>query len=73
MKFMSDYHFAWFTTVMILALAGGWFVVDGVRLVRVLREDRSDPGVRDRIFGYIIGIMVASLGIGGVLHYHLTH
>ncbi len=73
MKLLSHDQFMWFASFTVLALAIGWFVVDSVRLARALRQDRSDPHVRDLIFGGIIGLMVASLGIGGVLHYHLTH
>lgn len=72
MKFMSHEAFMWFTTAMILALAGGWFFVDTTRLAKALRQDRSDPDVRDRIFGCVMGIIIASLGMGGVVHFHLT-
>lgn len=70
---MSHLQFMWFATVMVLGLSCGWFVVDANRLRHALRADRSDPDIRDRIFGCIIGLMVSSLGIGGVVHYHLTH
>lgn len=61
-----------FVTLLILALAGGWGIVDTIRLGRALREDRSSPEVRDRIFGCMIGLVIAGLGMGSVAYFHFT-
>jgi hypothetical protein len=61
-------YFTWFVTSLIFVVSVAWLVVDTVRLRRALREGRA---AHDRIFGSIIGLTVAVIGIVGVLIYHL--
>jgi hypothetical protein len=61
-------YFTWFVTALIFCVSAVWLVVDTVRLRRALREGRA---AHDRIFGSIIGLAVAIIGIVGVLIYHL--
>ena len=62
--------YRWLTTALIAGLALGWGVVDIVRLRAALRDDRSDPVVRDRIFGSLIGLTIAVLGVIVVVRYN---
>jgi len=62
--------YRWLTTALIAGLALGWGVVDTVRLRAALRDDRSDPVVRDRIFGSLIGLAIAVLGVIVVVRYN---
>jgi hypothetical protein len=62
---LSHRAFQWF----VVAITGGasvyWVAIDSGRLRKALREDRSLPPVRDRIFGSIIGLAIAAIGIVG--------
>jgi hypothetical protein len=62
---------AWVVTVGTMSLASAWLVYDTRNLLRLRGADRGDPLVRDRRFGYVIGIITAVVGIVGVLRYHL--
>ena len=68
---VSHHAFIWFCTIMTVGLAGTWVFVDLFRLRNVVREDRSNPVVRDRLFGSLIGLAVSIAGIIGMLRYHL--
>lgn len=63
--------YAWACTVLTLALSLGWAIVDAIRLRRAVREDTSDPAVRDKIFGSLMGLVIAGFGFG-VFYYHLA-
>ena len=68
---LPQYIYEWVTTALIAGLALGWGVVDTVRLRAALRDDTSDPVVRDRIFGSLIGLTIAVLGVIVVIRYHV--
>ena len=72
---VSHQHFIWFATALTVGLALVWLVVDGVRLRRALAAPAATAAERgargDRIFGSIIGLLVAIIGIVGMLRYHL--
>lgn len=72
---VSHQHFIWFVTVVTVGTGLVWLVVDTVRLRRALAAravTAAERGARhDRIFGSIIGLMVALVGIIGMLRYHL--
>lgn len=57
--------------VMVVVTAIYWLFVDSLRLRAALREDRSLPVTRDKIFGSTIGILVALVGMFGILKYYL--
>lgn len=65
---VSPAYFLWFCTALVAGTAGSWLIVDIVRLRRALPEGKK---AHDRIFGSIIGLIVAAIGIIGVLRYHL--
>ncbi|MEZ4360209.1 MAG: hypothetical protein R3B48_08510 [Kofleriaceae bacterium] len=57
-------------TVGTMSLSCAWLVYDTRNLLRLRGADRRDPLVRDKLFGYVIGIITAIVGIVGVLRYH---
>jgi hypothetical protein len=67
-------QFMWFVTAVITGTAIAWTIVDVTRMRRVLR---SPPAAypagerRDRLFGSIIGLVIACVGVIGVLRHHL--
>lgn len=65
---MSHYWFMWWCTVCVGGLSVGWLVYDSILLRRHLARGRD---ARDQIFGSIVGITIAVLGIIGVLWVHL--
>jgi hypothetical protein len=48
-----------------------WIVIDGLRLRAALRGDRAAVVTRDKVFGSVVGITVALVGIAGVLKYYV--
>ena len=61
--------FGWIVTLLAYGVAGPWLVVDILRLRRALRDDVAQPAVRDRVFGSIIGMIIAVIGlVGATLH-----
>jgi hypothetical protein len=67
---MSATLFAWLLTVAVGGVSALWFVYDSVNLARVLKLDRNDPSVRDRRFGYTMGIIMGTIGVIGALKFH---
>ena len=63
----SPEGFRTFLTVLVFALAGPWLLYDTFNLIRTRKLDRKDPVVRDRHFGYVIGILVGVVGVLGCL------
>ena len=69
-ELMSPNAFKWFITFLTGGLAGAWFIYDSINLIRTRNADRSDPVVRDKHFGYVIGILIGIVGIVGCLRFH---
>jgi hypothetical protein len=67
---MSPTAFKWFLTFLTAGLAGFWTIWDTKNLIRARNLDRSDPIVRDRHFGYVIGIIIGLVGVIGTLRFH---
>jgi hypothetical protein len=57
----------WIGTIMVASLAGFWLVWDALRLRRYWPRGAE---AHDEIFGSIIGLIIAALGIIGVVRYH---
>jgi hypothetical protein len=71
MKIISDTAFLWFVTVLTGGLAGTWVVYDAFSLFRSRNADRgNDAIVRDKQFGYVMGIIIGILGVLGCLRAH---
>jgi hypothetical protein len=57
----------WLGSLLVGALAGFWLVWDGIRLRRYLPRWRT---AHDEVFGSVIGLIIAAIGIIGVIRYH---
>lgn len=62
---MTDYQFQWFFTIVTGGVSAVWFFFDLRNLVRARSLDRTNPSVRDRRFGYAMGLVIASIGMLG--------
>ena len=69
-ELMSPYAFKWFLTILTGGLAGSWFFYDSYNLFRIRNADKKDPIVRDKNFGYIMGIAIGVVGVLGCLRFH---
>jgi exosome complex RNA-binding protein Rrp4 len=65
---VSHTAFMWFCSALIGVVSAAWLVVDVVRLRRALPYS---PASHDQVFGSVVGICVALLGLAGVLRFHL--
>jgi ABC-type lipoprotein release transport system permease subunit len=62
---MTADQFRWFLTLITGGVSVIWFLSDARKLIRTGREDGADPSVRDRRFGYTMGLVIATIGIVG--------
>jgi hypothetical protein len=62
---MSDYAFQVFLTVVTGGVSFVWFAFDLRNLLRTRKLDGGDAAVRDRKFGYSIGLVIATIGMVG--------
>jgi len=69
-ELMSATAFKWFLTILTGGLAGAWFVYDSINLIRTRNLDRTDAVIRDRHFGYVMGIIIGVIGVLGCLKFH---
>jgi hypothetical protein len=69
-ELMSPTAFKWFITFLTGGLAGSWLIYDSINLIRFRNLDRSDAVVRDRQFGYVVGILIGIIGVVGCLRFH---
>jgi hypothetical protein len=67
---VSDAVFSWFLTFLVGGLSAAWLVYDIRNLTKLRGADARDALVRDRRFGYIVGIVVALIGLVGTARYH---
>jgi len=70
-ELVSATAFTWVLSALTGGLAGVWLVHDAIFLWRIRAADRRDAGVRDKIFGYLMGMVIGVLGVAGVLKHHL--
>jgi hypothetical protein len=69
-ELMSPNAFKWVLTILTGGLAGLWAIYDTINLIRTRNLDRNDAVVRDRHFGYVIGIIIGVAGVIGCLRFH---
>jgi hypothetical protein len=62
---MTADQFRWFLTLVTGGVSAIWLFADARKLIRTGRQDGADPSVRDRRFGYTMGIVIATIGIVG--------
>jgi hypothetical protein len=71
MEILSPRAFDVFLTSSVGVVAAAWLVYDAINLVRARHADSNDPKVRDRRFGYVIGMIIGVVGLVGVVHHYL--
>jgi hypothetical protein len=64
---MSPAAFKVFVTFLTGGLAGTWVIYDVINLIRTRKLDRGDAVVRDKHFGYVMGIVIGAVGVIGCL------
>jgi hypothetical protein len=60
-----------FLSAAVGLVAGAWLVVDAINLARARKAGASDPVTRDRRFGYLMGVIIAAVGVVGVVKHYL--
>jgi len=70
-NFVSPTAFEWFISVMTGGVAAVWVFFDARNMVKLRRADVNDPKVRDRRFGYAMGVVIGLVGVVGVMYHHL--
>jgi hypothetical protein len=70
MNIISDEAFRWFLTVLTGGVSGAWVVYDAINLGRMRRADRRNAIVRDKQFGYAMGVIIGTIGVIGALRFH---
>jgi hypothetical protein len=63
--------FDWFLSLMTGVVAGAWLVYDARNMVKLRSADGGDPIVRDKRFGYAMGMLIGIVGVVGVMMHHL--
>lgn len=69
-ELVSQIAFVWFVTILTGGVAGAWFVYDIINMIRTRGADGRDPLIRDRRFGYAMGIVIGFGGVLGCLRFH---
>jgi hypothetical protein len=68
MNIVSDEAFRWFLTLATGVVAGIWCFYDARSLWRSRRNEPS-PLLRDKQFGYLMGMVIGAIGVLGSLHF----
>jgi hypothetical protein len=66
---VSATTFKWFLILITGGVSALWLVYDVINLVRARHLDRSVGVNRDKHFGYVMGILIASVGVIGALKF----
>lgn len=69
-EIVSNEVFRGFLSVMTAGVAGIWGTVDAFRFLALRDADSRDPIVRDKRFGYAIGVAVGVVGVVGTLRFN---
>lgn len=69
-ELMSPTAFKWFLTILTGGLAGVWLIYDARNLFVTRKLDRADGVVRDKHFGYVMGMVIGLVGVIGCLRFH---
>ncbi len=67
---MNATQWRWFLTLAVGGLSVWWVAYDSRNFWRVQKEDTSNPSVRDRRFGYGMGVVMAIIGLVGTARYN---
>ncbi len=66
---VSAHVFRWFLILITGVVSALWLVYDVINLIRSRNLDRSVGTNRDKHFGYVMGIVIASVGVIGALKF----
>jgi hypothetical protein len=66
---VSAHVFKWFLILITGVVSALWFVYDVFNLIRSRKLDRRVGVNRDKHFGYVMGIVIASVGVIGALRF----
>jgi hypothetical protein len=69
-ELIPDGAFRVLLTMATGGLSGAWVIHDVLFLSRLRGADFADPQVRDQRFGYVMGIVIAMIGVVGTLRYN---
>jgi len=69
-ELMTATQFKWFLTILTGGLAGVWMLYDLRNLSKLRGQNKADPIVADKRFGFLIGILIGVVGVVGVLRFH---
>ena len=69
-ELMSPTAFKWFISILTAGLAGVWLIYDARNLIVTRNLDRSDAIVRDKHFGFLMGMVIGVIGLYGTLRFH---
>ncbi len=69
-ELVSPAVFKAIVSILTGGLAGTWVVHDILFISRLKGADRRDPLVRDKLFGYSMGILIGVLGVVGTLRFN---
>lgn len=61
--------FKWFLILVTGVVSALWLVYDVINLIRSRNLDRSIGTNRDKHFGYVMGILIAAVGVIGTLRF----
>jgi hypothetical protein len=63
-----DLYFQWFVIAMVWAIAAGWAMKD---LIAITKRWKYRKENHDEIFGYVMGILLGTVGMIGAVKFHL--
>ncbi len=69
-ELVSPAVFKAFLSIVTGGVAAAWVVHDILFLARLKGEDRANPLVRDKVFGYSMGSLIGGLGVVGTLRFN---
>jgi hypothetical protein len=66
---VSTTTFKWFLILITGVVSALWLIYDVINLIRSRNLDRSVGVNRDKQFGYVMGIVIAAVGVIGTLKF----
>lgn len=69
-ELFSSSVFYGIVTFLTGGIGGVWVLYDAFNLARIRNADGRDPLIRDRRFGYVVGMLVGIIGVAGCLRFY---